>query len=172
MINQVVILSLRFILLVLLQVLILNNIELSGYINPYLYILFILLLPVQMSGLMVLSLAFVLGLVIDVFSNTPGMHAAASVITAFVRPTWLKMIAPRDGYESDAVPGIQNFTLTWFLLYASILILVHHLALFYIEVFRFSNFFQTLFRVFSSSIATLLLVILSLLFLNKAKEKR
>lgn len=172
MINRAVLLLIRFIFLVLLQVVLLNNIQLSGYINPYLYILFILLLPVHMSGIALLSMAFILGLVVDIFSNTPGMHAASTVLMAYVRSTWLTMIAPRDGYETDAVPGISNFSISWFLLYSSMLIFIHHLALFYIEVFRMSNFFQTFLRVVSSSISTLLLVMLSMLFINKTGEKR
>jgi len=75
----------RFLLLVLFQVLVLNNIEFLGFINPYLYILFILSLPVQTPRWFALLLAFVLGLTIDTFSNTMGMHAFASVLICFLR---------------------------------------------------------------------------------------
>ena len=68
----------RFIILVLVQVLVLNNIQFLGYINPYIYILFILSLPVRTPRWASLLLAFVLGLTIDIFANTPGMHASAA----------------------------------------------------------------------------------------------
>ena len=81
----------RFILLVLFQVLVLNNIQFLGYINPYLYILFILSLPVQMPRWFLLVLAFILGLSIDIFSNTLGMHAFATVFVAFFREGIIKL---------------------------------------------------------------------------------
>ena len=75
-----------FVVLVLVQVLVLNNIHFMGYINPYVYVLFILLLPVRFSRLFTLILAFALGLIIDAFSNTYGIHAFSTVLIAFLRP--------------------------------------------------------------------------------------
>lgn len=152
---------LRFIFLVLFQVLILNNIQFSGYINPYLYVLFILLLPFETPKWMLIILAFLLGLFIDMFSNTMGMHAAASVFLAFCRPYLLTYIAPRGGYGYESQPTIVNMGLNWYLSYAGILVLLHHIALFYIEVFRLSEFFSTLYRVVLSSCFTILLLIIS-----------
>ena len=152
---------LRFIILVLIQVLIFNNIELSGYINPYIYILFILLLPFDTPGWLLLLLGFLLGISIDIFSDTPGMHTIATTLTAFLRPFVLDIIAPRDGYETGANPRISNYGLTWFLRYAGILTVIHHFVLFYIEIFHFGGFFPTLFRVILSSAVTLLIIVLS-----------
>src|SRR4051794_27603630 len=92
---------LQFVLLVLLQVMVLNHIQLNGYINPYIYTYFILLLPVGISDALLLVVAFLLGFCIDLFSSTGGMHAAATVFLAFCRPAILKLIAPRDGYDLE-----------------------------------------------------------------------
>lgn len=150
----------RFIALILVQVLILNNINLSGFINPFIYILFIMTLPVKMSKVLLLTLAFITGIIIDFFTSTPGLHAAATVCMAFFRPFILNTIAPRDGYEIDEKPSIGKLGLNWFLSYAFILIVIHHFTLFYLEIFRFEDFFHTLLRVFVSTIFTLLFILL------------
>src|SRR5690242_16797386 len=131
----------RFVFLVLLQVLLLNHIQWSGYINPYAYVIFILLLPVETPRWLLMLAAFVLGITIDMFGNTGGMHAAASVLLAFARPRILKLIAPRDGYESEIrlTPYVMGFK--WFITYITMSVLIHHFAYFYIEAFRFSEFF-------------------------------
>lgn len=164
MIKNVLTYPLLFVFFVLLQVLILNNIQLSGYINPYLYIIFILWLPVESNKALVMGIAFLLGLSIDLFSNTIGMHASASVFLAFCRPYILQFMAPRDGYEGNQVPGIQQFGFSWFLSYAAICVLLHHLFLFFVETFSFSEFFSTIGRVLASSIFTLVLIILTQFF--------
>ena len=89
---------LRFAVLVLVQVLILNNIQISGYLNPYVYVLFVLLLPFETPNWLLLVVAFLLGLSIDLFSQTPGIHAFATVFMAFFRPFILNVLSPRDGY--------------------------------------------------------------------------
>ena len=163
--------AVRFVSLVLLQALILNHVELGGYINPFLYVMFVLLLPVEIPGWLLLLLSFFLGLSIDMFSDTPGMHTAATVFMAFCRPYLLKIIAPRDGYESDKLPVVRNLGLSWFLTYTSILVLLHHLVLFYLEVFRFSEFFSTLLRVLASSLLSITLIVLTqYLFYYKSKD--
>lgn len=169
MINAIVINFFRFVFLVLLQVLILNNIQLGGYINPYLYVLFILSLPFDTPVALVMVLSFALGLSVDMFMNTAGMHAAACVLMGYLRSYVLKLIAPREGYEFSVEPNLQNLGPKWYLSYTAILVSFHHLVLFYIEVFRFSEFFSTLFRVILSTIFTLLLVfgIQFLLYKNK-----
>ena len=151
----------NFIFLILFQVLILNNIQISGYINPYLYVLFIILLPFETPKWMLLITGFMLGLSIDIFSNSMGMHAFATVLIAFLRPYIIKYIAPREGYDTGTQPNLNFFGADWFIKYAIILILIHHFALFFMEAFKFQQFFATLLRVILSSIFTLLLVVLS-----------
>ena len=160
----------RFVILVLVQVLIIKNIELGRFINPFIYVLFILMTPFEIPKIGLLFIAFVLGLTVDMFYDTAGMHAAASVFMAFARPTVLKLFSPRDGYEPDAQPTMAYLGISWFISYSSILIVLHHIALFYIEIFRLSEFFSTLFRVFMSSIFTLVLVVISQYFFYRKKE--
>src|ERR1051326_4039262 len=126
MINDVARNSLRFLFLVLFQVLILNHIQLSGYLNPFLYVLFILMLPFQTPDWLVLILSFLIGISIDMFSDTGGMHAAAAVFMGFIRKPILKIISPREGHDANMQPTVQQFGFNWFFSYAGILILLHH----------------------------------------------
>lgn len=171
MIKNVLGYPILFVFLVLVQVLILNNIQLSGYINPYLYIIFILWLPVEMNKALVMLVAFVLGISVDIFSNTAGMHSSATVFLAFCRPYILQLLAPRDGYEGNQIPGIQSFGLYWFLAYSIIGIFLHHLFLFYVEVFRFSDFFSTLGRVLASSFFSFVIIIIAQLFRYNSENR-
>jgi len=160
MINSILKFGLIFILLTLLQVVLFNNIQFSGYVNPYVYIMFILLLPVEIPSWLLLLLSFGTGLIMDFFSGSPGIHTSATVLTGFIRPYFLKVISPRDGYEPRSEPSLGAYGFRWFLFYTVLLILIHHTALFYIEVFRFIDFFRTLFRVLLSSLFTVTFILL------------
>lgn len=161
----------QFLLLCLLQVLIFNNLNLGGYVNPYVYVYLIIILPISMGRIQLLLVGFLLGLTVDVFSNTGGMHAAATTLIAFYRPLYLKAQSPREGYELAAVPHIKQFGLTWFIPYAFLLVIIHHTALFYLEAFRFADFFRTLLKVILSSGLTFVFVILAeFLFVNQRRR--
>jgi len=160
MINLQFHILLRFFFLILLQVLILNNINLGGFINPYLYVLFVLMLPMETPGWLVLLSAFFLGLGIDIFMQTLGIHSASTVFMAYCRRYVLRLLSPRDGYDFGLQPSIRDMGFTWYFSFAGILILLHHCLLFFLEVFRFSEFFATLGRTVMSTFFTLLLVIL------------
>ncbi len=172
MITELLSFFMRFLVLLAVQVVVLNNIQFSGFINPFVYIMFIMMLPVRIPKSLLLIIAFLTGLVVDMFSNTMGMHAAACVFMAYTRPAVLRFMAPRDGYEAESSPSIRQLGFTWFLVYAATLTLIHHLMLFYIEVFRFSEFFSTLLRVVLSTLATVTTIIISqYLFGKPANEK-
>ena len=151
--------------LVFIQVLVFNNIQVSGLINPYVYVIFILLLPFETPNWALLALAFLLGISVDLFANTPGMHSTATVLMAFLRPYVLSVIAPRDGYETGTFPRIYYYGFSWFLRYTAILVTIHHLALFYLEVFRFADFFMTFFRSILSAIFSITFIVLSQYFI-------
>jgi rod shape-determining protein MreD len=155
----------QFIAVVLIQVLLLNNIQVSSMVNPYFYVLFILLLPFETPGWLLLASSFFLGLTLDLFMNTPGMHSIASVLMAFLRPTVLTAIAPRDGYDAGTYPRLMYYGFEWFLKYTVVLVLIHHLMLFYIEVFRLSEFFSTFIKVIFSSLISVILIVLSQYFI-------
>jgi rod shape-determining protein MreD len=168
MINRIFRFSLIFVLLILLQVLVFNNIRFSGYINPYIYVMFILLLPVEIPSWLLLLISFVTGAVMDVFCGSPGMHASATLLAGFVRPYTLRVISPRDGYEPGVDPSMFIYGLRWFLIYTSLIILIHHTALFYLEVFRFTDFFRTMLRVLMSSLFSITFIVL-LEYIRKGK---
>lgn len=163
--------TIYFIVLVLIQVFVLNNIQLGGFINPYFYVLLILILPFEIPAWFLLIVSLFLGMSVDLFSNTIGMHSSASLFMAFLRPYVLGAISPRDGYEKETLPQLKYYGANWFIRYSAILIFAHHLFLFYIEVFSFSNFFATFVRVILSSIFTILLVLISQYFFRSDTRK-
>lgn len=172
MTGRIVINIVRFIILVLLQVLIVRNINFGTYFIMLPYVLFVLSLPFETPRLLILALSFVLGITIDLFYSTPGLHASACVSMGFARHYVLKFVAPRDGYDVVVQPTIEDMGLEWFLKYAGVLIIVHHLFFFYFEVFRFEEFFRTLLRVILSSFGTFLLVyLIQFLFYSKRFNK-
>lgn len=172
MINEIIKNSIRFIVLMLLQVLIVQNMRLGSYIILLPYVLFILMLPFEFHKNLVLALAFVTGLTIDVFYDTAGMHAAACTLIGFLRHYVLKLIAPREGYEVGMLPTVDSMGSLWFLTYAGILIFAHHLLFFYLEIFRFDEFFKTLWRVILSSIGTFVFVyVIQFLFYKSTSQK-
>ena len=160
MINSVLRFTLIFILLILLQLLLFNNIQFSGYINPYVYIMIILILPSAIPSWLLLPISFFTGLIIDLFMGSPGMHTSATVMAGFCRPYVLNLISPRDGYESGSDLSMSAYGFRWYLTYAVIIVVIHHTVLFYLEVFSFSGFFRTLLRVILSSVFTLAFILL------------
>lgn len=151
-------------MLVLVQVLIFNNIEISGYLTPYIYIIFIILLPFETPAWVSLLLGFFLGLSIDIFTETIGMHTASTVFIAYIRPYFLSSFAPRDGYEPGTFPRVFYYGLPWFIKYTSLLVVAHHFMLFFIEMFSFQDFFSTLLRVILSSLFSITLIVISQFF--------
>jgi len=155
----------RFILLVLFQVLVLNNIQFLGYINPYIYILFILALPVRTPRWFALLLAFGIGITIDMFSNTGGMHAFAAVMVAFLRNGTIKLFtAIEEG--NNPTPSFHTFGVGAYVKYVVLMVFIHHTTLFILEAFSLANFWLMLAKILLSSVVTILLV-LGIQSLNK-----
>lgn len=170
MINLVLRNIIRFVFLVFLQVLILNNINLGGYINPYFYVLFILMLPFETPKWLLLMSAFLLGLSVDMFSDTAGLHASACVFMAYCRPYILNVVSSKQEYELGIRPTIRDLGFNWFFSYSLILVSIHHLLLFYLEVFGFGEFFHTLLRSLLSIVFTMILLILSQYLVYRPKK--
>lgn len=161
----------RFIILVVIQVLILNDIRFGGYINPYVYVLFVLLLPVDIPGWLLLTSAFTMGLTIDLFSDTHGMHTAATLLLAFFRPGVIRMISGRPDFDPGTIPSISSLGSQWIALYTLILVFIHHTLLFFLEIFRFSEFFITLGRIALSTGITSILVYIGFLLLDNPERR-
>lgn len=173
MIGDVLKISLRFVFLVLLQVIVMNNINLgSGLVVAFIYPLFILMLPLRMQGWSVLLLSLLLGLSIDMFDNTMGLHASACVALAYARSVVLKLASPREGYDSTQKPTIQSMGTNWFMSYVIPLVLIHHAWIFNLENFQFDFFFRTQVRVILSSALSIALVYLSQYMLYQVRERR
>jgi cell shape-determining protein MreD len=171
-INDVIKNTIRFFILVLVQVLLVQNIHLGQYIILFPYILFLILLPFETPKLAVLGIAFFTGIIIDLFYDTAGLHAATCTLIGFARYYILKLLSPREGYEPGLTPNVSSMGSLWFISYAATLIFIHHLFFFYIEIFRFSELFRTLLRVFLSTIGTFSLVyVIQFLFYNTPKNK-
>jgi len=160
----------RFFWVVMLQVLLFNNIQFSGYINPYFYILFILLLPISTPAWIRLLSAFLIGYIVDVFSQSPGLHASASILIAFVQPFVISALKTKGDVDPDKEPNLSNMGFKWFINYSVILILIHHTTYFFLEVFRFSNLLDTFYRILLSSFITFIAILLSQLFNYKKSQ--
>lgn len=142
-----------FISLILLQVLLLNNIHIAGYATPFLYIYFILKFDSDTSRNELMLWAFFMGLFIDIFSNTPGMNAAASVFLAFIRPSLLRLFTPRDIIDGIE-PSFKSMGVSSFLKYMVVSVFVQSAVLLTIEFFSFSNILLLLLRVFACTLLT------------------
>ncbi|WP_418512813.1 rod shape-determining protein MreD [Corallibacter sp.] len=149
----------RFSVLILLQVLVLNHINFLGHINPYLYILFIILYPTANNRATFLLLSFLLGITIDMFSDSGGVHAAAAVTIAFIRPVVLKF-SFGSVYEHQTM-RFGNVEFGSMFTYITILTIVHHFILFSLEVFNVLEIILILKKTLFSSIFTILLCIIT-----------
>lgn len=151
----------RFVLLVGVQVLLLDQLDLAnGWLVPYLYVLFLIMLPLELPTWAVLLIGSATGATVDLFSSTPGMHAGACTVMAFARTGVLRLLRPRDGYEPGVTPSLRTMGPVWFITCAALLVPVHHIWLFFTEVLRFDRFFGTLGRSLASAALTIVLILL------------
>jgi len=160
----------RFFILVLIQVLILKQINIDwkgfNYIQLFIYPLFILMIPIKMQRSLLLLLAFFTGIVVDMFYDSPGLHASALVFLAFSRKYVLKFLEPVEGYNIDATPNIRTFGFDWFLIYSSVLVLLNILWYFSMEAFSFIYITDILLKTIFSFIFSEILIILYVAILN------
>ena len=171
MINVILGNALRFLAFILLQVLVINNLGLSFYVNPYIYPFVLMMIPFNTPHWLLILIGFLTGLTVDAFCNTMGFHAAACTFMCFLRPVVLRFLTPKGSYESMDQPRVYTLGYGWFIAYSGILILLHHLFYFYIEVFSFDNFFLTLGKVLLSSIVSTLLIFLTALIFSPGKAR-
>lgn len=158
----------RFFLLLAAQVLIFNNINFFGYLNPFPYVLFIILYPVNgnKSGLLLSS--FMLGIIMDMFCNSGGVHAAASITLAYLRPTFFRF-AFGVSYEYQTVKINDKLTPERFS-FILISIVTHHFVLFILETFRLNFFFNILIQTIFSTIFTIIVSIIIIYLFKPSKR--
>jgi len=142
------------------QVTVFRNLALFNTSFCFIYIGFILFLPIDTDRILLLMLGLVLGLSIDIFYDSIGIHAAAAVLLAFIRPYWIVILTPQGGYEIGVSPTLKQMPFFWISSYLIPLLLIHHIAIFYIEAGGFSLFFFTLVKVFASTIFTYVVLVL------------
>jgi hypothetical protein len=138
----------------------------------FVYIAFILLLPFDTSPVILLLFGFSTGLLVDVFYDTLGIHAAASTLVAYLRPYMIRFNTPRGGYEQNARLSLQSLGMEWFAPYSLVLILLHQTVLFFVEASQFNLFFFTLLKVVASTAFTFVVIILIqyLFFSSKSRN--
>src|SRR5690606_14008689 len=148
--NIISIHSLRFFVLVFVQVILFNHINFYGYINPYPYILFIALFPIKNNRMAIIALSFLLGLSVDFFLDTGGIHAAACVLIAYIRTVILKFCFGTI-YEHQTIK-FKSLDFGSKLTYFALLSLIHHFVLFSLEIFNISKIILVLQKTLFSSI--------------------
>ena len=160
----------RFVVLVLFQVLVINHIRLGGYVHPCIYLIFIMLLPVYIPNWQLLLLGFGLGFSVDLFTGTPGLHAGATTLMAFCRPSIIRLISGTQKFENIHEPNLDQLDGMWFLRYTICMVFVHHFALFFLESFSFHLIGQILLRILISVPISVFLIIM-ILYIFKANKK-
>jgi len=158
----------RFVVLVLVQVLVLNHINFLGYINPYLYVLFIVLLPFDLAQWKTMVFAFLIGLTIDVFQDSGGIQAAACLVAAYLRPLILRF-SYGISYDYQTVKFYKS-SLSERLIYIVLLVFVHHFVLFSLIFFDFDHFILILKNTLFSGIFTIVLIGIATTLFQKAKQ--
>jgi len=152
----------RFLILVFVQVFILNHIDFLGYLNPYIYLIFILSAPFKIHKSVFLIASFILGLSIDMFGDSGGVHAAACITIAYIRPLILRSVFGLS-YEFQTVK-LGRVSFGELLAYVTLMVFIHHSILFSLEIFNFSHILliakKTLFSSLFSILMTLLVLIL------------
>lgn len=150
--------TIRFIVLLLAQVTLFNHVNFLGYINPYVYLLFIAFYPVKSNRILFMLASFFIGVCVDMFLDSGGIHAASSVTIAYARPVILKF-AFGVMYENQKIK-FNALDLGSKLIYISILVLIHHFVLFYLEIFSISKILFVLKKTLFSGIFTIFLSII------------
>lgn len=164
--NSVVAMNIfRFVFLILLQVLILNNINFLGFLNPYLYVLFIILYPFNANQTLFLVLSFFLGLGVDLFEDSGGINAAACLVAAYIRPTVLRF-SFGVSYDYQTIK-FSSTPIGSRISYVAIIIFTHHFVLFLLEYFSFAHFLLILEKTLFSGIFSLILIFLTLALFNR-----
>jgi rod shape-determining protein MreD len=162
----------RFVLFILIQVFVLNKIPpLHRFITPYLYYLYILWLPFNMSRMSLMLVAFIYGLVLDYFTHSPGLHAAACTLIAYVRPFVINLLISQEGADKNySSPSITSMGWAPYGTYVLVLTLFHHTYLIFLEWVTIGSFWYFLGKVVGTTGISLLLILLTeLLFFRKEK---
>jgi hypothetical protein len=156
-----------FFFFLLLQVVLFRHVVLFHTAFSFIYLLFLLTRPVESNPLTGMLVAFAMGLLVDLFYDSEGLHAMASVTLMYMRGFWLTRITPQGGYERNANPTIVANGVQWFLVYSVPLLFIHISVLFFVEAGGFTHFWFTLLKVMASVLFTSFILVLYQLFFSK-----
>lgn len=162
--------SLRFALFIGVQVFVLFQVKpLHQFIVPYVYFLYILWLPFRMTQVSLTLLGFLLGITLDYFTKTPGLHAAPCTLVAYVRPWLISMLIFKEGDEKNfREPSVTSMGAFPYATYVLILTLLHHVFLVFLEWIQFGNFWFFIGKVLGTTLVSLLLIVIAeVLFFRK-----
>lgn len=167
-------LSIRFILILFVQVFILNKVPpLHQFIVPYFYFAFLLWLPFRITRMMLLITGFIVGVIVDVFYKTPGLHAAASVMVVYIRPYLIGLLMPKEATEwNDEEPATKTMGAAPYVTYLIILTLLHNGYLILLEWIQFGSFLFYIGKLVATSLISLLLIYIGELFLYRKTKSR
>jgi len=160
----------RFIVLVVMQVLVFDNMRFGNYIHPCVYVLFLMILPFDTTKWSLLINGFVLGMAVDIFSGTPGLNAAATVFMAFIRPFVINIMTRKSDLEGKNEPTITDMGSQWFIVYGLLLLLLHNLMLFWLEAFSIKLLGLILLETILSAPISLLIIILIIYVFKPVKK--
>ncbi|UZO81276.1 rod shape-determining protein MreD [Aquimarina sp. ERC-38] len=163
--NSILLYISRFVALVLAQVILFNHINFLGYINPYIYIIYIALAPLNTHKSLFLFVSFLLGLSIDMFGDSGGVHAAACVSTAFSRPIILRSVFGLS-YEFQTMK-LSRVGLVPLFTYVAALVSIHHIILFSLEYFNIAHILQIAKKTLFSGILSSVVITIILIFFRK-----
>lgn len=161
----------RFIFFILVQVFVFNNIPpLHHLVNPYIYFLFILWLPFKIGRRMLMVYAFALGICLDFFTKTPGLHAAPCILIAYLRPFIINFLMPNEGDTNFDEPSIKSMGFAPYFTYVALLTFFHHAFLFLLEALQFADFLYFIIKtLLSVAISLLLILMVEILFIRKQR---
>lgn len=160
----------RFLIVFLLQAFVLMSLTISypvlDNINIIIYPIVIMMLPLRTPNALILLIAFALGILLDLFYNSPGVHASATVLIAFIRPFVLSWLEPRGGYTVESSPTMREYGSSWFILYASILLFIHLFFLFSVQAFTFVYILEILLKTVMSFIVSMIFILIYMYLFN------
>ncbi|MBE6317986.1 MAG: rod shape-determining protein MreD [Bacteroidales bacterium] len=160
-----------FLILIITQVIICNNICLFNVAVPIIFIYLIIRLPMTLNINYVLTISFIMGLIIDIFSNTQGMHALSCTIIAFVRKPLLKLYIPREEDITDGDVSIKSIGFASYFKYLLSIILIYCTCVFVVESFSLFNIYRLITQIISSSVISLIIILGIDRISNKQREK-
>ncbi len=151
--------AISFVLYLLGQVILFRQLILFNTAFCFVYVAFILMLPIETNPLALMLFAFFLGFFVDVFYDSLGLHALSLVLVAYLRNYWLASITPQGGYDSGQGPTLAVNGIQWFVVYTLPLVFVHHGVLFFTEAGGFGIFWFTLSKVMTSLVYTMTIIL-------------